>query len=614
MSETEKHQFQAEIQQLLDIVIHSLYTDKEIFIRELISNAADACEKYRFLQSTGKETHESDIEPKISIATDDQAKTITITDTGVGMTREELVENLGTIAHSGSKAFLKQLKEQKETPDANLIGQFGVGFYSAFMVAEEVQVQTRSYQADKPGHSWTSTGQGSYEIDNAPDISRGTRILVKLKDDDKEFSEAAKVEAIIKRYSNFVPFPIELNGELTNKVSAIWARSKNEIKEEEYKEFYEFIGHDHEAPLGRLHFSADAPLAIQSLLFIPSKNIENMGMGRSDNEVNLYCRKVLIEPKAKKLFPDWLRFLKGVVDSEDLPLNISRESMQDSSLMQKLNKVITTRFLKYLDELSKKDADQFNKIYDEYQRFLKEGVISDFTHRDALGKLLRFETSTLDKGQKTSLTEYVARMKEEQKEIFFVFAPTRETAESSPYYEAFQSKGFEVLFVYDPWDEMVMENLARFEEKTITAAERAEIKIDSPDDQSALSAEEVEDLGKWMKENLGESIDQVKASERLVDSPAVVVDADKTMTANMRRLMKALNQESGPTKYDLEINPRHEVIKRLHATKTADEDLAKAVTAQLFDNARMAAGVVDDPRELVTRLNSLLEKVLAEKK
>jgi TNF receptor-associated protein 1 len=613
MSENEKHQFQAEIQQLLDIVIHSLYTDKEIFIRELISNAADACEKYRFLKSSGAEVFEGDIEPKITIATDDQAKTITITDTGVGMTRDELVENLGTIAHSGSKAFLKQLKEQKEQPDANLIGQFGVGFYSAFMVAEEVQVLTRSYQPDQPGHSWTSTGQGSYEIGTAPEWNRGTRILIKLKEDDKQFSEAAKVESIIKRYSNFVPFPIELNGEVTNKVSAIWARSKSEITDEEYKEFYEFIGHDHEEPLGRLHFTADAPLAIQSLLFVPGKNIENMGLGRSDNEVNLYCRKVLIEPKAKKLFPDWLRFLRGVVDSEDLPLNISRESMQDSSLMQKLNKVITTRFLKYLDELSQKDEDQFNKIYDEYQRFLKEGVIADFTHRDALGKLLRYESSTLEKGKRTSLSDYVKRMGEEQKEIYFVFAPSRETAEASPYYEAFRNKGLEVLFLYDPWDEMVMENLARFEEKTITAAERADIKVDSPSEQSALSEGEVEDLGKWLKENLGEQIDQVKASERLIDSPAVVVDADKTMTANMRRLMKALNQDSGATKYDLEINPRHDVIKGLHATKSSNEDLAKKVAAQLFDNARMAAGVVEDPRELVTRLNSLLAEVLATK-
>ncbi|MCS1411830.1 MAG: Chaperone protein HtpG [Verrucomicrobia subdivision 3 bacterium] len=612
MSDTEKHAFQAEVQQLLDIVIHSLYTDKEIFIRELISNAADACEKLRFTRSAGAEVHEPDIEPKISIATDDTAKTIAITDTGIGMTRDELVENLGTIAHSGSKAFLKQLSEQKEKPDANLIGQFGVGFYSAFMVAKEVKVLTRSFKPDAPGHLWTSTGQGSYEIESAPDWNRGTRILVELKEDDKAFAQASHVESIIKRYSNFVSFPIELNGEKVNTISAIWARSKSDIKDEEYKEFYQFIGHDHEEPLGRLHFSADAPLAIQALLFVPSKNIENMELGRSDSEVNLYCRKILIEPKAKKLFPDWLRFLKGVVDSEDLPLNISRESMQDSSLMQKLNKIITTRFIKFLHELSKKDAEQFNKIYDEYQRFLKEGVISDFTHREALGKLLRYETSALAKGEKTSLSEYVQRMGGDQKEIYFIFAPSRETAESSPYYEPFQSKGQEVLFVYDPWDEMVMENLGRFEEKSICAAERAEIKIDSPEGE-ALTDEQVEELGKWLKENLGEQVDQVKASKRLVGSPAVVVDADKTMTANMRRLMKALNQDSGTTKYNLEINPRHEVIKRLHAMKSADEELAKSAAAQLFDNARMAAGVVDDPRELVNRLNSLLEKVLAAK-
>jgi len=614
MSESEKHQFQAEIQQLLDIVIHSLYTDKEIFIRELISNATDACEKFRFLQSSGKEVVGSDIEPKIAIATDDTAKTITITDTGVGMTREELVENLGTIAHSGSKAFLKQLSEQKDQPNANLIGQFGVGFYSAFMVAQEVQVLTRSYLPDQPGHSWTSTGQGSYEIDTAPDWNRGTRILIKLKDDEGQFAQASHVESIIKRYSNFVPFPIELNGEVTNKVSAIWARSKNEIKDEEYKEFYQFIGHDHEDPVGRLHFSADAPLAIQALLFVPSKNIENMGLGRSDSEVNLYCRKVLIEPKAKKLFPDWLRFLKGVVDSEDLPLNISRESMQDSSLMQKLNKVITTRFLKYLGELSKKDVEQFNRIYDEYQRFLKEGVISDFTHREALGKLLRFETSSLDKGERTSLSDYVQRMGEDQKEIYYVFSPSRETAEASPYFEVFRSKGMEVLFVYDPWDEMVMENLHQFEEKTLTAAERADLKIESPSDEPGLTNEETEDLSQWIKASLGDQIESVTGSERLVDSPAVVVDADKTMTSNMRRLMKAMNQDSGPDKFELEINPRHSVIKRLHATRATNEDLARSVAAQLFDNARMAAGVVEDPRELVTRLNSLLETVLEEKK
>ena len=614
MSDKEKHSFQAEIQQLLDIVIHSLYTDKEIFIRELVSNAADACEKLRFLQSSGAEVYEPEVAPKISIATDDTAQTISITDTGVGMTRDELMENLGTIAHSGSKAFLRQVsqKKEKETPDANLIGQFGVGFYSAFMVAEEVRVLTRSYQPNAPGHSWMSDGKGAYEIESAPDWNRGTRILIKLKDDDKTFAQASRVESILKRYSNFVPFPIELNGQTVNTVSALWTRSKSEIKDQEYKEFYQFIGHDPEEPLGRLHFSADAPLAIRSILFVPTKNIENMGLGRSESEVNLYCRKILIQPKAKKLFPEWLRFLKGVVDSEDLPLNISRESMQDSSLLQKLNKVLTTRFLKYLDELSKKDPDSFNTIYREYQRFFKEGVISDFAHRDALGKLLRYETSTLPQGETTSLSDYVQRMSPEQKEIYYLFAPSRRSAETSPYCEALRAKSLETLFLYDPWDEMVMEHLGRFAEKTLCPAERAEIKIDATESES-LTEEQVEDLAQWLKENLGQQVDQVKASQRLLDSPAIIVDADKTMTANMRRLMKALNQESVDAKYDLEVNPRHPILKGLYAAKTANPKLAQTVAAQLFDNARMAAGVLEDPRESVHRLNSLLEKLLAVK-
>ena len=614
MSDKEKHSFQAEIQQLLDIVIHSLYTDKEIFIRELVSNAADACEKLRFLQSSGAEVYEPEVAPKISIATDDTAKTISITDTGVGMTRDELVENLGTIAHSGSKAFLRQVsqKKEKETPDANLIGQFGVGFYSAFMVAEEVRVLTRSYQLNAPGHSWMSDGKGAYEIESAPDWNRGTRILIKLKDDDKTFAQASRVESILKRYSNFVPFPIELNGQTVNTVSALWTRSKSEIKDQEYKEFYQFIGHDPEEPLGRLHFSADAPLAIRSILFVPAKNIENMGLGRSESEVNLYCRKILIQPKAKKLFPEWLRFLKGVVDSEDLPLNISRESMQDSSLLQKLNKVLTTRFLKYLDELSKKDPDQFNTIYREYQRFFKEGVISDFAHRDTLGKLLRYETSTLHQGETTSLSDYVQRMNPEQKEIYYLFAPSRRSAETSPYCEALRAKRLETLFLYDPWDEMVMEHLGRFAEKPLCPAERAEIKI-AATESAPLTEEQIENLTQWLKENLGQQVDQVKASQRLLDSPAIIVDADKTMTANMRRLMKALNQESGDAKYDLEVNPRHPILKGLYTAKTANPKLAQTIAAQLFDNARMAAGILEDPRESVHRLNSLLEKLLTVK-
>ena len=606
----ESHHFQAEIQQLLDIVIHSLYTDKEIFIRELISNAADACEKLRFDQASGRAVYQPDIAPSIAVTTDDKAATITITDTGCGMTHGELVENLGTIAHSGTKAFLKQIAENKK-PDVNLIGQFGVGFYSAFMVAKKVTVMTRSLAAEDQGWQWTSEGMGGYEISPINDLARGTKITLELKDDAKDFANAGTVERIIQRYSSFVPFPIELNGKRLNTVQAIWARNKNEIKEEEYNEFYTFIGHDHEKPLFRLHFSADAPLAIQALLFVPQHNFETLGMGRIDSEVNLYCRKVLIQAKAKGLFPDWLRFLKGVVDSEDLPLNISRETMQDTSLMQKLNKVLTTRFLKFLDEQSEKEPAAYETFYSEYQRFLKEGIVTDFTHKEALGKLLRYESSTLDAGKLTSLADYVKRMPSDQKEIYCLLAANRGVAEGSPYYEVFKERKWEVLFLYDPWDEFVIEHLHTFDGTALRPAEKADLGL-SAKKSEALSEDAAKELAKWLKETLGDNVNEVRISQRLVESPAVVVDSDKFMTAGMRRMMKALKQGEPPAaKYDFEINPAHPVIARLDTVRQKDAGLAASVAAQLLDNARVAAGLLEDPRAMLTRMNSLLEKVLA---
>jgi len=524
MSQTETHHFQAEIQQLLDIVIHSLYTDKEIFVRELISNAADACEKLRFSQSAGQPVYQSEIAPNISIAADEKAGTFTITDTGLGMTHADLVENLGTIAHSGTKAFLKQLAEDKKA-DVGLIGQFGVGFYSAFMVAKRVTVLSRSFAPEEQGWQWISEGGGGYELSPAADLPRGTKITLELKDDAKDFALEHTIEHIIQRYSSFVPFPIELNTRRLNTVQAIWARNKNDIKDEEYNEFYTFIGHDHDKPLFRLHFNVDAPLAIQSLLFVPSHNLESMGMGRIESEVNLYCRKVLIQAKAKGLFPDWLRFLKGVVDSEDLPLNISRETMQDTSLMQKLNKVLTGRFLKFLDEQSEKDAAAYEKFYGEYQRFLKEGVVTDFAHKEALGKLLRFESSTQEKGKLTSLADYVKRMPADQKEIYCLLAANRAAAESSPYYEVFHQRKFEVLFLFDAWDEFVMEHLQNFDGKSLRLAEKAELDLSEAKKDGALSEEASKSLAQWLKESLGDKVNEVRVSHRLVESPAVVVDA-----------------------------------------------------------------------------------------
>lgn len=616
MSTTEKHHFQAEIQQLLDIVIHSLYTDKEIFIRELISNAADALEKLRFLQTAGQNLHQPELPLSISITTDDKANTISFTDTGVGMTHGELVDNLGTIAHSGSKAFLKQLADDKKA-DAKLIGQFGVGFYSAFMVATKVSAYSRSCAPEESGWHWSSEGAGGYEIEPAADLPRGTKIVVHLKDDAKDFAQASHVERIIQRYSNFVPSSIELNGKTLNTVRAIWARSKSEIKDEEYNEFYQYIGHDHQAPLGRLHFTADAPLAIQALLFVPARNFETLGMARMESEVNLYCRKVLIQAKAKGLFPEWLRFLKGAVDSEDLPLNISRETMQDTALMQKLNKVLTGRFIKFLEELAEKDAATFEKFVQEYSRFLKEGVVTDFTHRESLGKLLRFESSALAKGQKTSLADYIKRMPSEQKEIYYLLAPQREAAEASPYFEVFQAKKYEALFLYDPWDEFVMEHLREFDQKPLRGAEKAELKLqDAESKENRLTEDESQGLAKWLKEILNERVAEVRPSRRLVGSPAVIVDSDQFMTASMRRMLKSMSQEGGaapPQKLDLEINPGHPVIVRLEKMRHADSALAKTVAEQILDNAKLAAGLLEDPRSMLTRMNELLQQVLAAK-
>lgn len=609
----EKHVFQAEIQQLLNIVIHSLYTDKEIFIRELVSNAADALEKLRFTQSAGHPVFESERLLKITVETDEKEHRLVISDTGVGMTHGELVQNLGTIAHSGSKAFLQKLATEKK-PDVSLIGQFGVGFYSAFMVATKVSVDSRSYLPEEKGWRWTSDGSGGYEIEEATDVARGTKITLFLKDECHEFTESWRVEEIIKRYSSFIAFPIELNGTLINTKQAIWSQNKNEIKEEEYDEFYSYIGHDKEKPLFRLHFAADAPLAIQALLYVPGRNLEVMGMARSESDVNLYCRRVLIAPKAKALFPDWLRFLKGAVDSEDLPLNISRESMQDTTLMQKLNKVLTTRLIKFLDDQSEKNPENYTKFYKEYSRFLKEGIVTDFTHREPLGKLLRFESSTLPKDEQTSLADYIKRMPSEQKDIYFLLAPSRASAESSPYYEVFAARKYEVLFLSDPWDEFVMEHLRVFEGKTLQPAEKADITIENPEKNDVeLSPDEAKELAAWLKESLGDRVNDVRASERLVGSPVVLVDKDKMLTASMRQMLKRMKQdghEEPEFKHDLEINRRHAVIVRLNTIRTTNGPLATKVAEQLLDNAKVAAGVMEDPRIMLARLNELLAEVL----
>jgi molecular chaperone HtpG len=602
-------EFQAEIKQLLDIVIHSLYTEKEIFVRELVSNASDALEKQRHLQVVEKAIYDDKLELEINITTDDKAKTFTIQDFGIGMTQAELVENLGTIAHSGSKAFVQALGEGDQKA-AGLIGQFGVGFYSAFMVAKSVKVYTHSWRESEPGQLWASDGTGSFAIEESPGERRGCKVVIELKDECAEFSQDWRIREIIERYSAFVSFPINLNGKRINTVQALWLRSKNEIKEQEYEEFYKFQGHDSEKPRLRLHFSADAPISISALLFVPKDNTERMGLARLEPAVALYCRKVLIDARPKDLLPEWLRFVKGVVDSEDLPLNISRETMQDRSLVEKLNRVITKRFLKFLEEEAKDRPESYADFYKEFGVFLKEGAALDFTHKDALTKLLRFESSLTEKGKVTSLADYVTRMGSDQKEIYYLVGPSRDSIEAGPYLEGFRARNLEVLFCYEAVDEYVMNNVREFDGRKLTAADHADVRLsEQPKAEGALGEAETQALVAWLKESLGERVAGVRASERLVDSPALALNADKLMSPHLRRLMKAMNKDGAPTplRVELEVNPRSAVIKRLSELRTAAPEKAKLVAEQILDNALISAGLLDDASGMVKRLYKLLE-------
>lgn len=613
---TPTHQpFQAEVRQLLDIVIHSLYTDREIFIRELVSNASDALEKLRHAQLASSVTiHDPELPLEISITTDETARTLTIADHGTGLTREELERNLGTIAHSGTKAFLQSLKESGGSTPGSLIGKFGVGFYSVFMVAKEVRVFTRASGSDGDGLVWTSDGATGYTIDEAPGQSRGARIVIELKDDAHDFSEAATVKRILEKYSSFVPFPILLNGERVNTVEALWLKSKNEVTDEQYDEFYKFACKAWDAPRFRVHFAADAPLQINALLFVPTENSEKFGFGQTEPGVALYCRRVLIDAQPPDFLPEWMRFLRGVVDSEDLPLNISRETMQDSALVRKLGEVIAGRVLKLLEQQGSEEPEKYEAFYKDFARFIKEGVANDFRHRDSLAKLLRFESSLSDPGKMTGLADYVTRLKDGQDTIYYQIAPNRAAIEAGPYLEAFKARGLEVLFAYEPLDDYVFTSLREFDGKKLVSVTSENVKLDDVPVDSAeapLSDDEVSGLCSWLKETLGDAVTEVSGSARLVDAPVLALTPEHAPTAQMRSMMRAMQQDVEPVKVKLEINPRHAMVKSLAVARTAQPELASLAARQLLDNSLLSAGLLEDPRDMVQRLNELLGKALA---
>lgn len=658
---TETREFLAETRKILDIVTNSIYTDKEVFLRELISNASDALEKYRYLQVNNKvATQGGDLPAEISITTNETAQTLTIIDTGIGMTKDELVSNLGTIARSGSKQFVQSLKDGGGGTGGSggggegIIGQFGVGFYSSFMVSESVTVESISgaKAADDSvvtkSHRWNSDGTGVYTIEEtdgsaSPDLTRGSKITMRLKDSCKEFADPARIKEIIKRYSSFVSFPIKVNGEVCNTVSAIWMNDKKDVTPEQYQDFYKFLTSAYDKPKYTLHFRTDAPLDLRCLFYVPSFHSEKFGLGRMEPGVNLYSRKVLIESKPSDLLPDWLRFVKGVVDSEDLPLSLSREKPQDTKLLGRIRDVLVRKIVRFLEEQSKADPKAFKEFYIEYNYFLKEGICHDFRYMDSISKLLLFETSKCDASEVCSLDEYVSRCAPEQKSIYYLVAPSRDAALQSPYYETFKKHGIEVLFLYSSIDDFVMNNIKTFAGRQLVSAETSSVDLDdkkgadkdkdkdsnkdkdsSKDDQKdgeagELTTEQANAVCTWLRSVLSNKVREVRTTTRLSDSPAIVTDHE---SGALRRMMKMVDQANAGRSSELppqvlEVNPSHPIIRQLSAASVNDatRPTAELVAGQLFDNCLVAAGLVDDPRSMLPRLNRILEAtLLAQKK
>lgn len=639
----ETREFQAETRKLLDIVTNSIYTDKEVFLRELISNASDALEKYRYKQVLGevKASGDDDKPLGIQILADKENKTLTLIDNGIGMTKDELIGNLGTIARSGSKQFVQQLKDNGASKDGDgIIGQFGVGFYSSFMVSDKVSVDSVSANINELSsqHKWSSDGSGVYTIEEVKDaeeankVKRGCKLVLHLKESCADFADPEKIKSIIKRYSNFVSFPISVNEEVVNTVSAIWLQDKKTVSEAQYEEFFKYIANAYDKPKYTLHFRADAPIDLKCLFFIPSFHTEKFGMGRMDVGVNMYSRKVLIENKPKDLLPDWLRFVKGVVDSEDLPLSLSREKPQDSNLLKRIKDVLTRKMIRFLEEQAKNDPEKYKEFYIEYNYFLKEGACQDYKYMDQISKLLLFDSSVLPEGSLTSLDDYISRCSPEEKNIYYLVAPSRESAFKSPYYETFKKHNKEVLLLYSTIDDFVMSNIKNYSGRELVSAETStidlgdatssEVKKDDDKDKTEASSdnnieklteEQSTDLCNWLTSQLGKKVRQVKTTNRLSDSPAIVTDHE---SGAMRRMMKMVDQVNAG-KYTevppqtLEINPSHPIVVNIfHAKNSGNEELSILVAEQVFDNALVAAGLLDDPRSMIPRLNDILKQTL----
>ncbi len=616
----ESFQFQAEIQQLLSILVHSLYTDKEIFLRELISNASDALNRVQFEMLTNDEVLDADAELAIWLEADEDAKTITLRDTGIGMTYDELIANLGTIAKSGASEFLAQLKSQKEHTN-NIIGKFGVGFYSVFMVAKEVEVISKSYRKDAEAVRWTSDGSSTYTIDTADKADRGTTIIIKLNDDSDEFANIHRLESIVRKHSDFVTFPIYVKNEgkdddeprTVNQQTALWRQSASEIDDEKYNDFYKQLTMDFTDPIAHIHLSADAPVQVNALLFFPAVREGNMFSLRQEPGLKLYSRNVLIEEYTTDLLPNHFRFIHGVVDSEDISLSVSRESVQNTRVINKLKGLLTKRVIRTLEELGEKDAEKYKAFWKEFSPFIKEGIATDPTATESLLPLLRFHASNVDSDVLVSLKDYVESLPEGQSDIYYLIADGVSAANNSPHMDSFKKRDIPVLYFVDAIDSFMLNSLREFDGHSLknvdtveldateedTAAEE-EAKNKLPDDQFA-------EVVTRFKSVLGDKIEDVKEAKSLSSSPIRLVAPEGAEGKEMDRIRRMLEQDYEVPKRVVEINRGHSIIQNIASLLKTDFGKADLFIEQLFDNALLGEGLHPNPAEMLPRIQKLME-------
>jgi molecular chaperone HtpG len=635
---TEKREFQAEVKQLMQLMIHSLYSNKEIVLRELISNASDAADKLRFEALANSALYENDSELKITVGFDKAARTVTISDNGIGMSRDEVIANIGTIAKSGTKEFFNSLSGD-DAKDANLIGQFGVGFYSAFIIADKVTLTTRRAGASD-GVKWTSAGEGDYTLEDAKKASRGTEIVLHLRQDEDEFLNDWQLKSIIRKYSDHITLPIMMQksewkegevgadgvqkpGEMVltdefeavNKASALWARAKNDITADEYNEFYKHVSHDYQVPLAYSHSRVEGKQEYISLLYIPAKAPFDLYDRERRHGIKLYVKRVFIMEDADKLMPQYLRFVRGVIDSADLPLNVSREILQDSSDVDAIKNGSVKKVLGLLEDMATEKPDDYAKFWAEFGRVLKEGPGEDFANKDKIASLLRFastrnEHSVDTASQNVSLKDYVEKMQPEQTAIYYITADTFAAAQHSPHLEIFRKKGIEVLLLSDKVDEWLLGSLTEFEGKKLQSIAKGDLDLgalesDTEKEIQKKIEEEAKSLIERVKSTLGDAVKEVRVTHRLTDSPACLVAGEHDLSGNMARILKAAGQNAPESKPILELNPAHKLVKRLE-NETEDakfSDLAHLV----FDQALLAeGGTLNDPASFVKRMNSLL--------